>query len=150
MLLAMKAGTLAVEKIGKIDRQMIKGNYLRTREAMNEFKNIHRKEKMEKLLKSANQTKKILTIANITLNGVAESMIGAVLTKQLYPAIEFFENKKESIDLKIELLEKTLKDLDSTYRRETNTEKRQEILQAIETYKNNISVQKIVKYQQKR
>lgn len=77
-------------------------------------------------------------------------MIGAVLTKQLYPAIEFFENKTESMGLKIELLEKTLKDLDNTYRRETNTEKRQEILQVIETYKNNISVQKIVKYQQKR
>ena len=150
MLLVMKAGTVAVEKIGKISKQTKRGEILLAREINKDTPNLVRTQKLKWLLKSADQTKKTLTIANIALNGVAESMIGAVLTKQLYPAIEFFENKTESMGLKIELLEKTLKDLDNTYRRETNTEKRQEILQVIETYKNNISVQKIVKYQQKR
>lgn len=150
MLLVMKAGTVAVEKIGKISKQTKRGEILLAREISKDTPNLVRTQKLEWLLKSADQTKKTLTIANIALNGVAESIIWAALAKQLEFTLWFFENKNISVDGKIKLLRETLSDLDNKYRTETDETKKQEILQVIEAYKNHASVQKIVKYQQRR
>lgn len=150
MLIIMKAGVVAVEKIGKIGKQTKRGEIFLAREMSKESPNLARAQKLEWLLTSADRTKKTLTVANIALNGVAESIIWAALAKQLEFTLWFFENKNIPVDGKIKLLRETLSDLDNKYRTETDETKKQEILQVMETYKNQASVQKILKYQQKR
>jgi hypothetical protein len=151
MLTIMKVGVVTVGKIGKIGKQVKRWEILLAREISKEVPNLARANKLEWLLKSASQSKNVLNITNILLNGIAESIIWLVLTKQIEYAIKWiFDNKSTPVLEKIRALDETLRDLDNQYRMESDETKKQQILQVIEAYKNHESVKRVLKYKQKR
>lgn len=133
MLTAIKAGTMIIEKTGKVSRQITIESAL----AKKWWETVQRTERLAKLAdlsEKAKRGKVALQGANVFLNWVAESMIGYSLAKNISILFAMIETKWMNFKEKIAELNYLMSEIQSQITTESNSER----IKALEKLRDNL------------